>query len=191
MILEYCEDGNLKDYLKVNYVDYGLKIDHLLQISKGILYIHNAEKVHRDLHPGNILFNNTPYIGDFGMCKSVKNENKEKIYGVLPYVAPEVFHDHKYTKAADTYSFGIIMNEFLSETAPYKNILYDHKKLAMHIYEGLRPTISEDTPELLADLITKCWDGKVENRPTTRELYQILNIWNREKYKNTAKFIFK
>ncbi|RGB25986.1 kinase-like domain-containing protein [Rhizophagus diaphanus] len=182
MILEYCENGNLNDYLNENYIDYGLKIDHLLQISRGILYIHNAGKVHRDLHPGNILFNNTPYISDFGMCKSAKNENKEKIYGILPYVAPEVIHDSKYTKAADIYSFGIIMNEFLSEIPPYNNTNHD-KLLAMDIHEGLRPTISEDTPELLADLIIKCWDDKTENRPTAKELYQILNTWNREKYK--------
>ncbi|GBC03716.1 hypothetical protein RclHR1_05290004 [Rhizophagus clarus] len=183
MILEYCEDGNLKDYLNENYVDYGLKIDHLLQISRGILHIHNSGKVHRDLHPGNILFNNTPYISDFGMCKSAKNESKERIYGVLPYVAPEVIHYSTYTKAADIYSFGIIMNEFLSETTPYKNIPHD-KKLAMDIYVyNFRPTISEDTPELLADLIKKCWDAKTENRPTAKDLYQILNKWNKEKYK--------
>jgi serine/threonine protein kinase len=173
----------LNDYLKENYVDYGLKIDHLLQISRGILYIHNAGKVHRDLHPRNILFNNTPYISDFGMCKSENSEDKEKIYGILPYVAPEVLHDFKYTKAADIYSFGIIMNEFLSEiTTPYENTLRD-RKLAINIYmHGLIPIISENTPKLFPDLIVKCWDDKVENRPTSKELYQILNTLNREKY---------
>ncbi|CAB4418852.1 unnamed protein product [Rhizophagus irregularis] len=39
----------------------------------------------------------------------------------------------------------------------------------------LRPNIFKYTPKLLADLITKCWDAKAENRPTAKELYQKLN----------------
>ncbi|GBC25742.2 kinase-like domain-containing protein [Rhizophagus irregularis DAOM 181602=DAOM 197198] len=39
---------------------------------------------------------------------------------------------------------------------------------------GLRPTISKDVPKLLVDLIIKCWDAKIKNRPTTKELYQLL-----------------
>lgn len=44
------------------------------------------------------------------MCQPV-NYNQEKsvkkgVYGVLPYtMAPEVIRRHKYTKAADIYSF--------------------------------------------------------------------------------------
>ncbi|CAB5370701.1 unnamed protein product [Rhizophagus irregularis] len=45
---------------------------------------------------------------------------------------------------------------------------------------GLRPTISNDVPKLLTDLIIKCWDAEIENRPTTKELYQILTKWNDE-----------
>ncbi|PKC58338.1 hypothetical protein RhiirA1_541141, partial [Rhizophagus irregularis] len=42
------------------------------------------------------------------------------------------------------------------------------------ICKGFRPKISEDTPKLIVDLIIKCWDAKAENRPTTKELRQIL-----------------
>src|SRR5438046_3081137 len=48
------------------------------------------------------------------------------------------------------------------------------------ICKGLRPKISEDTPKLLADLIMKCWDARVESRPSAKELDQILNKWNIE-----------
>ena len=71
------------------------------------------------------------------------------------------------------------MNEFISEEAPYSDISHDHT-LAVKICRGLRPKISEDTPKLLADLIMKCWVAKAENRPTAKELYQILNKWNIE-----------
>ena len=110
------------------------------------------------------------------------NKNKEQlvkeegIYGVLPYMAPEVLRGYQYKKAADIYSFGIIINEFISEETPYNNIPHDHV-LAIKICKGFRPKISKDTPKLLADLIMKCWDAKVENRPSAKELYQILYKW--------------
>ncbi|CAB4433379.1 unnamed protein product [Rhizophagus irregularis] len=46
-------------------------------------------------------------------------------------------------------------------------------------------------PKLFADLITKCWDTKVENRPTAKELYKTLNIWNKEKYNNNSEIYFQ
>ncbi|CAB4412560.1 unnamed protein product [Rhizophagus irregularis] len=39
-----------------------------------------------------------------------------------------------------------------------------------------QPKISEDTPKLIVDLIIKCWDAKAENRPTAKELRQILEL---------------
>jgi serine/threonine protein kinase len=191
MVLRYCEHGNLRNYLNKS-IDYETKIKNLYELAGGLLDIHNAEKVHKDLHSGNILFtfnsNNTmlnfPYISDLGMCQPANNEEKsvkkEGVYGVLPYVAPEVLRGFQYTIAADIYSFGIIMNEFMSEEIPYNDIPHDHI-LTIRICNGLRPKISEDTPKLFAELIMKCWDANPENRPTTKKLSQILDKWFYEK----------
>ena len=58
MVIEYCGDGNLRNYLNKskNYMHYKSKIKHLQQIARGLLDIHNAEKVHKDFHSGNILY---------------------------------------------------------------------------------------------------------------------------------------
>ncbi|POG64798.1 kinase-like domain-containing protein [Rhizophagus irregularis DAOM 181602=DAOM 197198] len=182
MVIEYCNDGNLRNYLNKseNYINYKSKIDKLQQIARGLLDIHNSEKVHKDFHSGNLLINHSdPYISDLGMCQpaNIKQTVKEEgIYGVLPYMAPEVLRGQQYTKAADIYSFGIIMKEFLSEEIPFNDIPHN-EFLAIKICKGLRPTISKDIPKLLADLIIKCWDAEIKNRPTTKELYQLLNKW--------------
>ncbi|CAB4414725.1 unnamed protein product [Rhizophagus irregularis] len=184
MVLFYCDNGNLRNYLNKseNYIGYESKINKLRQIARGLLDIHIAEKVHKDFHSGNILnFGSNSYISDLGMCQPAnkKSVKEEGIYGVLPYMSPEVLRGHQYTKAADIYSFGIIMNEFLSEEIPYGDISHD-EFLAVKICKGQRPKISEDVPRLLADLIVKCWDAEIENRPTAKELYKIFKKWNDE-----------
>ncbi|POG74657.1 kinase-like domain-containing protein [Rhizophagus irregularis DAOM 181602=DAOM 197198] len=185
MVLMYCEYGNLRNYFLNKESDYYLKIENLKGIASGLLDIHNAGKVHKDLHSGNILFNYIPYISDLGMCQPANNEEqsakKEGVYGVLPYMAPEVLRGYQYTKASDIYSFGIIMNEYISEETPYNNIPHN-SALTIKICKGLRPNIFKYTPKLLADLITKCWDAKAENRPTAEELYQTLSKLHSHKY---------
>ena len=132
----------------------------MLLIANGLQFIHGAKKIHKDLHPGNILFQySKPYISDLGMCQPANNEEQsvenEGNYGVLPYMDPEVLCGNQYIKASDIYSFGIIMNELISEKTPYNDTPHDHI-LAVKICKGFRPEIFEDTPKLFADLIMKC-----------------------------------
>jgi serine/threonine protein kinase len=192
MVLEYCEDGNLRNFYLNKESDYSLKVEILIEIVRGLLDIHNAGKVHKDFHSGNILFKDYPLISDLGMCQPANNEKqsdkKEGIYGVLPYMAPEVLQGYQYTKASDIYSFGIIMNEYISEETPFNNIPHDYA-LAIKICKGLRPNIFKYTPKSLVDLIVKCWDAKAENRPTAKELYQELKkIYESEDYSQMEEY---
>ncbi|RGB27290.1 kinase-like domain-containing protein [Rhizophagus diaphanus] len=186
MVLEYCKNGNLRNFYINNESGYYSKISHLRYIASGLLDIHNAGKVHKDFHSGNILYHGSgPYISDLGMYQPANNEKQsakqEGIYGVLPYMAPEVLRGYQYTKASDIYSLGIMMNEYISEETPYNNIPHDYA-LSIKICKGLRPNIFKYTPKLLAKLITKCWDAKAENRPTAKELYQELKKLDNEIY---------
>jgi serine/threonine protein kinase len=49
---------------------------------------------------------NSMHISDMGLCGKVDNTDEKNIYGVMPYVAPEVLRGRPYTQAADIYSFG-------------------------------------------------------------------------------------
>ncbi|CAB4436703.1 unnamed protein product [Rhizophagus irregularis] len=73
----------------------------------------------------------------------------------------------------DIHNAGKVHKDFHSET-PYNNIPHNHA-LTIKICKGLRPNIFKYTSKLLADLNTKCWDAKAENRPTTKELYKTLS----------------
>ncbi|CAB4430745.1 unnamed protein product [Rhizophagus irregularis] len=171
MVLHYCKNGNLRNYY-FNSNDINMKLYDLSRIANGLLDIHNAGKVHKDFHSGNILEGGTMYISDLGMCQPANNEEKsdkkEGVYGVLPYMAPEVLRGYQYTKAADIYSFGIIMNEFLSEEIPFNDIPHDHI-LAIKICKGLRPKISEDIPKFLKWKETKLDDEEIYSQMSEYE----------------------
>ncbi|GBB85259.1 hypothetical protein RclHR1_11810007 [Rhizophagus clarus] len=99
------------------------------------------------------------WITDFGLCKPITANHAEKVvYGVLPYVAPEVVKGGEHTEASDVYFFGIIMSELLSGYPPYHNVAHD-SDLALRICQGLKPISSEirrGIPQLLLDLMNRC-----------------------------------
>jgi len=74
------------------------------------------------LHSGNIFSYsiNWSNIGDLGLCKQLnERDNSNKIFGVIPYLAPEVLSRKPYTKESDIYSFGMIMWEFTTGKKPF------------------------------------------------------------------------
>ncbi|EXX69157.1 Ypk2p [Rhizophagus irregularis DAOM 197198w] len=105
-----------------------------------------------------------------GLCKpadyNASENTKNSIYGVLPYIAPEVLRGQNYTKAADIYSFGIIMYEVISGLPPYHDVSHD-KILAIKICQGLRP-------QLIVNLIKRCLDANPLNRVTANEVQEVL-----------------
>ena len=182
MVLYYAENGSLRNYLNLNTLSWEDKLFSLLIIAHGLNKIHNNELTHRDLHIGNILSYThlSCVITDMGLCKPAdyKNntKNKNDIFGVLPYVAPEILRGQNYTKAADIYSFGIIMYEVISGLPPYHDVSHD-RCLAIKICKGLRPRFNIKVPQLVVNLIKRCLDANPLNRPTADELENILEKW--------------
>ena len=129
--------------------------------------------IHHDLHSGNIFSRYiwVSEIGDLGLCQKVvdKKDNPNKIFGVIPYLAPEVLSKKPYTKESDIYSLGMIMWEYTTGKKPFHDIPHDHY-LMMDILNGIRPQVTDDTPEFYAELMKKCWDHSPENRPTAKEI---------------------
>ncbi|CAI2178863.1 13420_t:CDS:2, partial [Funneliformis geosporum] len=99
--------------------------------------------------------------------------NKKTIYGVLPYVAPEVLRGNPITKASDFYSFGIVMWALSAGVRPWCNRPHDFK-LASEICNGIRPDIIDGTPYDYVKLMTQCWHSDISKRPTASEIYDLL-----------------
>ncbi|CAG8789807.1 37874_t:CDS:2, partial [Gigaspora margarita] len=118
-------------------------------------------------------------IADLGFAGPAEKQpliNKKTIYGVLPYIAPEILRGGKYTPEADVYSFGIIMCDVLCCIPPFDDRSHD-AYLALGICLGLRPAIEKDSPKPFVKLMRLCWDANPINRPKANKLSEILDDW--------------
>ncbi len=180
--MQYAGDGSLRKCLP-NLVefDWSNKLDSLYNILVGLDTIHELDLVHSDLHDGNILICdwNTVMISDLGLCNPMeyyKSFMKDKVYGVLPFVASEVLEGKPYTWASDIYSFSMIMWEFTSGIPPFDDVPHD-LNLCLNVCRGERPEIIEDTPQCYVDLMKKCWDENPSKRPDASEIMEIVHNW--------------
>ncbi|CAB4430527.1 unnamed protein product [Rhizophagus irregularis] len=170
MILEVAQYGNLRSFL--------------------------SRYSHKDFHSGNILrvYKYRSYISDFGLSgPSNKQKSDDKICGVLPYIAPEVLNKEPYTLSSDIYSFGVIMAELSSGNPPFYERKHDIS-LALEICNGLRPEFGKGTPEFYKKLAYKCMNANSNQRPTAKELFNIITFWrhfSEEAYQEQEKFGYK
>ncbi|PKY19255.1 kinase-like protein [Rhizophagus irregularis] len=163
LIMEYAPSGDL----------YKLQV------------IHNKEFIHRDLHSGNLLIRDNIFydglfqckIGDLGLTRPVNDILLDnEIYGVIPYIAPEIFMGSAFSKESDIYSLGMIMWELTTGCKPFANVEHDID-LIIKIIDGLRPEITEDTPECYANLMRSCWNPDPTKRPSISVIESICREW--------------
>jgi serine/threonine protein kinase len=193
VVMDYANKGNLRSNLtKIVKNNWKQKLYMLHKIIFGLNKIHRQNLIHCDFHDGNILNHNIKkdekkeenddeynlvYISDLGLCQPVKSLlKKDDIYGVIPFMAPEVLRGNPYTPASDIYSFSMIMWEFTSGVPPFNDSAHD-LQLSLSICKGERPKIVENTPQCYIDLMKKCWNENPLKRPSASEVKDIIGNW--------------
>ena len=183
LVMIYAPLGSLRQNLySVVRLEWKKKINLLLCITSDLQIIHSQNLIHRDLHSGNILQDNlySAYIADLGLSISANIAlGGCGVYGVLPYIAPEVLCGNPYTISSDIYSFGIIMWEIVSGRAvPFNG---NHTQFQIQVHKGLRPPITQIISQCCyMDLMKKCWDGNPQNRPSAAEIYKNFAEWQND-----------
>ncbi|KRX04758.1 Protein kinase-like domain [Pseudocohnilembus persalinus] len=132
LISEYCEDGNLKQYIEKNKRNISKEniLQIMMQIRQGLNYLDHLYIIHCDLKPANIYFKkqndiNSLVIGDFGLSQQNEiNGYQNRIMGSVGYIAPEILSkEHFYSESCDIYSYGIIFYQLLVNQIEYKDLI--------------------------------------------------------------------
>src|SRR5207253_9075567 len=114
-------------------------------------------------------------ICDLGLSQSVNSrESNSTIRGVLPFIAPEVFHTCKFTQKSDVYSFGIIMYLIATGEPPFRDREFD-RDLTCDIMGGLRPLMPDSAPEKYKKLAQRCCDADPDKRPGAWDIHKFIN----------------
>ncbi|RIB22814.1 kinase-like domain-containing protein [Gigaspora rosea] len=95
----------------------------------------------------------------------------------MSYVAPEVLLDHKYTSAADIYSFGyfgVIMAEMTTGIPLFYGFSLNID-LALKICKGTRPDFAIETPNCYIELARLCMHSDSQKRPTAKTIHSKLS----------------
>lgn len=101
----------------------------IAKVARGVGAAHRAGILHRDLKPGNILFDaaGSPLVADFGLAKLVDDldtlslTHTGAILGTPAYMAPEqaLGTRHELGPPADVWSLGVITYELLTGHRPF------------------------------------------------------------------------
>lgn len=119
LILEYCNEGDLSQYLKKNKtLSEKEAIEFFLQILNAFKTLNKHKIMHRDFKLANILMHDGEIkIADFGFSKLLTNEEfTETMLGSPLNMAPEVLGGTHYNSKADIWSIGVVFYEMLFGT---------------------------------------------------------------------------
>ncbi|CAB4485534.1 unnamed protein product [Rhizophagus irregularis] len=177
VVLEYVNNGNLRDFLKENFdsLQWENKIRMALDITRGLKYLHSKNIIHKNLNSNNILVDDDKLlIADFGLPRPATSNSKGNTIGNIGYIDSQCCKDicHKSDKKSDIYSLGVLLWEITSGHPPFYNISQKEGSLCDDIgHKNLREKPIDGTPLEYQQLYEKCWDGDPGKRPNANQVY--------------------
>ena len=170
LVMELASSGSLDKLIDEQQIvsellvlDVGVKIASAL--SSGLKH----DLLHRDIKPGNILFNTEgePKLIDFGLaCKSEAGvDYSEQIWGTPYYIAPEKLRREPETFLADMYSLAGTLYHALTGRTPFDAPQIDDVVLA-HLNTPLTPPnkVIESISETTSNAIVRAMDKDPSRR---------------------------
>jgi len=173
MVLEYLPGGSLAERLPDGAALRDEETRQIVsEIAAGLAHAHEHGVVHRDLKPGNVLFDEEgrAKVADFGIAHVVGADtltDEGMVVGTAAYISPEQVASGPVTPATDVYAFGVLLYRMLSGRFPFESsntleLARMHRDLDPPPIESFRA----DVPADLAALATAALAKDPGNRPS-------------------------
>lgn len=175
VILKYATEGNLHQYYTRPGFSEANAFHFAYEIALGLQYLHSKDCIHRDIKSLNVLVDNgSACLIDFGSVRKSEDAKKSTTQtGSLPWVAPEVMATTPtYSKATDIFSFGLVLYELASKTAP-------PVRAREHVLKGAVPLIPETFAKRFPgyqDLYRLCTQREPDNRASINVVVEKLAL---------------
>jgi len=177
IVMDYCEGGDLSDYLKkVRSAGKSLPQEQVVRwFTQSILalkYIHDLHILHRDLKSGNFFLSKSGNIkmGDFGIAKVLECTAavaKTQI-GTPYYLSPEICKGEPYAWGSDVWSMGCILYELCALRVPFD--ASDLRALIQRITCGPTPELPAGYSDALRNLYRELLDRDPLKRPPASDI---------------------
>ena len=187
IIMEYCDNGDLNDFLERHKLTKHLLPENLvwkifIKITLGMADIHKLKILHRDLKSLNIFLKKDDDIrvGDLGVAKILNQTFFAKTFiGTPYYLSPEICEDKPYNDKSDVWALGCILYELCTYQHPFTaksqgglilKILNDNPK-PIHSY------YSKD----LSNLLNLIFDKDYKKRPSCLDILKMKFVIDKAK----------
>ena len=163
LVMELADQGSLDSRIEaegrvpeLDVLDVGIKICSALTTAL------QHKLLHRDIKPGNILYNidGEPKLIDFGLVRAAEDDTwEEHIWGTIYYVAPEKLQRKGEDFHSDMYSLGGTLYHALTGHVPFEGTV--EEVVSAHVHTALTqpnlvaPDITEATSNALAQAMAK------------------------------------
>jgi len=148
-----------------------IKLSILVDISKGLEFLHSQNIIHRDLSSNNVLLTKDcmAKISDFGVAKCIQHnkiKTQTQVPGMLYFMPPEAaLVKPRYGKPVDVFSLGCIACHVMSHQWPVpKDLLPEDSMIALTEVQR-REAYLQSCTEPLKKLVVSCLQNKPDRRP--------------------------
>ena len=151
--MERLPGRNLEDVITADGpMELSAALDVLIQAAHGLAAAHEADVIHRDVKPGNIMLlpSGVVKVTDFGLAKSLTGEadvtSAGQVIGTPRYMSPEQCKGQKLDRRSDLYNLGLLGWFLLAGRHPYEG-----KSLGVVLNDQMNqplPDLREYCPDL-------------------------------------------
>ncbi len=155
IIQEYVYGDNLYDFIYSNYLNLEDFLFVACSILSAVNYLNILGLSHKDIKPGNIIYNKNKKICkliDLDMC--VLEFQDKKYVGTLKYSAPEQILDYKPSIEADLYSVGLVLCFMIIGKIPFEKDLRSVNLLIKNIVRNKLDDIFKNNEKIGLEIFT-------------------------------------